>query len=203
MKCVHCAGIISHRFAAKEKRNRNRNRKQRRVPRSQKFLVIASPPFQCYIMPVQQKIQKRKREQGNATTGPVRASKKSLCCMLFSHTQGKMPNVKEVKLVSSSNNQVVLVPLSEKVVHVPWHFQPALLAVWAVAHAYTTFVAARIRIVSAAHSDHVGSVETSTSHGRAVACCAQGSAALPLLPYHHRARAVGEGRIGHLADSNF
>ena len=83
----------------------------------------------------------------------------------------------------------------------PGHFQPALLAVWAIAHAYATFVAARIGIVSAAHSDHVGSVETSTPHRRAVACSTQSSAALPLLPYHHGARAVGEGGIGHLAES--
>jgi len=56
----------------------------------------------------------------------------------------KMPSVKKVKLIPSSNNQVALIPLLEKVVHVPWHFQPTLLAVWAVAHAYATFVATRI-----------------------------------------------------------
>lgn len=55
-----------------------------------------------------------------------------------------MPSVKKVKLIPSSNNQVALIPLLEKVVHVPWHFQPTLLAVWAVAHAYATFVATRI-----------------------------------------------------------
>jgi hypothetical protein len=65
--------------------------------------------------------------------------------MLSPHDkETKMPGVKKVKLISSSNNQVALIPLSEKVVHVPWHFQPALLAVWAVAHAYATFVATRI-----------------------------------------------------------
>lgn len=73
----------------------------------------------------------------------VRASRKSLCCMLSLHAQGlKMSNVKKVKLISSSSSQAALVPLSKEVVHVPWHFQPAFLAVRAIAHAYAAFVAA-------------------------------------------------------------
>ena len=114
-----------------------------------------------------------------------------------------MPSVKKVKLISSSDNQVALCHSLEEVIHVAWYFQPTFLAVWAIAHAYATFVAARIGIVGAVHSDHVGSVETSTAHRRAVARCTQSSAALPLLPYHHGARAVGEGSIGHLADGSF
>ena len=53
---------------------------------------------------------------------------------------------------------------SEKVIHMPWHFQPAFLAVWAIAHAYATFVAAHIGIISA-HGDHVGAIQTGPTHG--------------------------------------
>jgi hypothetical protein len=92
------------------------------------------------------------------------------------------------------------VPSSEEVVHVPWHLQPALLAVRAIAHAYATFVAARVGIIIA-HGDHVSSIKTGTTHRRAIACRTQSATPLSLLPYHHRARAIGEGRVGHLADS--
>lgn len=112
---------------------------------SQKFVVIASPPFQYYNMPVQPKAKVKKKEIGDSIAVYARASKRSLCCMLSPHAQGtKMPSVKKVRLISSSNNQVALTRLLEKVIHVPGHFQPALLAVWAIAHADASFVAARI-----------------------------------------------------------
>lgn len=133
------------------------------------ILVKASPPFQCYSMyanPSQkQRLEKKKKKSEMPPPMYVRASRKSLCRTLSLHAKGlKLSNVKKVKLISSSGSQTALVPLSKEMVHVPWHFQPAFFAVRAIAHAYTTFVAARILII-VAHGDHVGSVETSTSHG--------------------------------------
>jgi hypothetical protein len=84
--------------------------------------------------------------------------------MLSLHAQEN--EMRMVRKSCSSHRQTigVLGPSLEKVVHVPWHFQPALLTVWAIAHAYATFVAASIGII-VAHRDHVRPVKTSASHG--------------------------------------
>jgi hypothetical protein len=61
------------------------------------------------------------------------------------HAEGnaKAHNRKKAHLiVSSLSAGEIAQATSEKVVHMPWHFQPAFLAVRAIAHAYAALVAA-------------------------------------------------------------
>jgi hypothetical protein len=85
------------------------------------------------------------------------------------HAEGnaKAHNRKKAHLIVTVRRKTAYTTL-EKVVHVPWHLEPAFLAVRAIAHAYSTLVAVWIRII-VIHGDHVGAIETVASHGRAVA----------------------------------